>query len=248
MKPLIRLGHIDLSFHAASALVVESLLRLHGYEVQILKAPHEKMFGMLGRGEVDVMASAWLPASHEKYLAPIREQVRELTVLYEPYCIWGVPDYVPEEVLSSVDDLRKPEVLARMQRLIQGINPGAGISRFSVAMVKEYGLSDFGYHFQSGTEEDCFGAYERAVAAGEWAIIPLWHPQFLHARYRIRALHEPKGLLGGRDAATLVMRRDAESKLDAATIRALEGLYLGNDVVTAIDSAILAGDRSSSVD
>ncbi|NYE62265.1 glycine betaine/proline transport system substrate-binding protein [Duganella sp. 1224] len=246
MKPLIKLGHIDLSFHAASAAVVESLLNLHGHEVHILKAPHEKMFEMLGRGEVDVMASAWLPASHEKYLAPIRDQVRELTVLYEPYCIWGVPDYVPAEVLASVDDLRKPEVLGRMQRRIQGINPGAGISRFSAAMVEAYGLAELGYRFQSGTEQDCFGAYERAVAAREWVIIPLWHPQFLHARYRIRALHEPKGLLGGQDAATLVMRRDAQDKLDPATIRALEGLYLGNDVVTAIDSAMLAGGRSSS--
>lgn len=238
MKPLIRLGYIDLSFHAASAEVVAALLRLHGHEVRMLKAPHETMFDMLGQGEVDVMASAWLPASHERYLAPIREQMRELTVLYQPYCIWGVPDYVPAEVLSSVDDLRKPEVLARMRPIIRGINPGAGISRFSVAMMEAYGLSQHGYRFQSGTEEDCFGAYERAVADGEWVVIPLWHPQFLHARHRIRALVEPKGMLGGTDAATLMMRRDAEGKLAPATIRALEGLYLGNDVVTAIDAAI----------
>lgn len=238
MKPTIRLGHIDLSFHAASAEVVAALLRLHGHEVEIMKAPHERMFELLGRGEVDVMASAWLPASHEKYLAPIRDRVRELTVLYEPYCIWGVPDYVPEDVLASVDDLRKPEVLARMRRTIQGINPGAGISRFSAAMVEAYGLAELGYRFRSGSEEECFGTFERAVAAGEWVIVPLWHPQFLHARHRIRALHEPKGMLGGRDAATLVMRRDAEPRLEAATIRALEGLYLGNDVVTAIDARL----------
>lgn len=237
MKPLIRLGYIDLSFHAASAEVVAALLRLHGHEVQMLRAPHETMFEMLGRDEVDVMASAWLPASHEKYLAPIREQLRELTVLYQPYCIWGVPDYVPAEVLSSVDDLRKPEVLARMRRTIQGINPGAGISRFSAAMVEAYGLSQYGYHFRSGTEEECFGTYERAVMAGDWLVIPLWHPQFLHARHRIRALLEPRGMLGGQDAATLLVRRDAEWKMAPATIRALEELYLGNDVVTAIDAA-----------
>jgi glycine betaine/proline transport system substrate-binding protein len=238
MKPVIRLGHIDLSFHAASAEVVAALLRLHGHEVEFLKAPHERMFEMLGHDEVDVMATAWLPASHEKYLAPIRDRVRELTVLYEPYCIWGVPDYVPEDVLATVDDLRKPEVLVRMCRTIQGINPGAGISRFSAAMVEAYDLAGLGYHFRSGTEDECFGTFERAVAAGEWVVVPLWHPQFLHARHRIRALREPKGMLGGRDAATLVMRRDAEAKLDARTIRALEGLYLGNDVVTAINARL----------
>jgi ABC-type proline/glycine betaine transport system substrate-binding protein len=37
-------------------------------------------------------------------------------------------------------------------RLIRGINPGAGISRFSAAMVVEYGLGAAGYEFRTGTE------------------------------------------------------------------------------------------------
>ncbi|WP_084738062.1 glycine betaine ABC transporter substrate-binding protein [Cystobacter ferrugineus] len=49
---------------------------------------------------------------------------------------------------------------------------------------------------------------EAAVAEKRWVVIPLWHPQFLHHRYTIRALAEPKGLLGGVDQATLVIRRD----------------------------------------
>ena len=48
----------------------------------------------MSRGEVDVMVSAWLPASHGEYLAPFEQDVIKVTVLYEPYCIWGVPDYV----------------------------------------------------------------------------------------------------------------------------------------------------------
>jgi SnoaL-like domain len=38
-------------------------------------------------------------------------------------------------------------------------------------------------------------------------IIPLWQPQWLHNRYRIRELHQPKGLPGGTDQATLLVRR-----------------------------------------
>jgi glycine betaine/proline transport system substrate-binding protein len=238
MSRPLRLGHIDLSFHAASAAVVQSVLERHGHQVEISTAPHEEMFRRYGRAEVDILVSAWLPASHSTYLAPFEADTRKLTVLYEPYCLWGVPEFVPEAEVASVGDLLSPVALQRMERRIQGINPGAGISRFSEAMIDAYDLRSAGYHFESGTEAECFGTFEAAVADGRWVVIPLWSPQYLHHRYRIRALEEPKGLLGGTDAATLIVRRDAESLIAPAAIRELEALHLGNATVTALDHAI----------
>jgi glycine betaine/proline transport system substrate-binding protein len=234
----IRVGHIDLSFHDASAREVERILAEHGHSIERSAAPHERMFQILGEGGIDILVSAWLPASHSKYLAPIEDQVRKVTVLYEPYCIWGVPEHVPESAVASVEDLLRPDVLAKMDRRIQGINPGAGISRFSKTMVESYDLSAAGYHFETGTEADCFDRFEAAAASGEWIVIPLWHPQYLHHRYRIRALEEPKGLLGGKDEATLLVRRDAEARIGASTLAELGALHLGNDRVSALDDAL----------
>lgn len=244
MTQPLRLGHIDLSFHAASAAVVQSELERHGHEVLVSAAPHEEMFRRFGSGEVDFLVSAWLPASHGGYLAPFESRTRKLTVLYEPYCLWGVPDFVPEAELASIEDLLAPPALERMERRIQGINPGAGISRFSKKMVEEYGLSAAGYHFEPGTEAECFGAFERAVAERRWVVVPLWSPQYLHHTHRIRALREPKGLLGGTDAATLILRREAEPRVAPEALRALEGLRLGNAVVTALDHAIRAQGKA----
>jgi len=70
MTDPIRIGHIALSFHEASAREVARILESHGHEVSFAAAPHEEAFAMLGRGEVDILASAWLPSSHETYLAP----------------------------------------------------------------------------------------------------------------------------------------------------------------------------------
>lgn len=234
----IRVGHIDLSFHDASAREVERVLVAHGHVIERSTAPHEEMFRRMQRREVDVLVSAWLPASHGSYLAPFEDEVRKVTILYEPYCIWGVPDFVPEGAVASVTDLLKAPVLEKMDRLIQGINPGAGISRFSKAIVDQYGLSTVGYHFETGSEDDCFGRFERAVAAGAWVVIPLWHPQFLHNRYQIRALREPKGLLGGVDQATLIVRRDAEELIGEAALDALSKLRLGNARVSELDDAL----------
>jgi glycine betaine/proline transport system substrate-binding protein len=234
---LIRVGHIDLSFHDASAREVEAILKSHGRSVERSAAPHEEMFRRMGRGEIDVLVSAWLPASHGEYLRPFEQEVRKVTVLYEPYCIWGVPDYVPAEV-AGVADLLKPDVAARMEKLIQGINPGAGISRFSKAIIEQYGLAAAGYHFETGTEQDCFGRFERAVAENRWVVIPLWHPQALHHRHNIRALEEPKGLLGGTDKATLIVRHDAEARIGAPALAELSRLTIGNTRMSALDDAL----------
>ena len=60
MTDPIRIGHIALSFHEASAREVARILESHGHEVSFAAAPHEEAFAMLGRGEVDILASAWL--------------------------------------------------------------------------------------------------------------------------------------------------------------------------------------------
>lgn len=238
MPNAIRVGHIDLSFHDASAREVESILATHGHAIERSAAPHEEMFQRMARGEIDMLVSAWLPASHGAYLAPFEREVTKITVLYEPYCIWGVPDYVPEDEVAQVADLLKPPALDRMERLIQGINPGAGISRFSKAIVEQYGLDHAGYEFRTGTEEDCFGRFIEAVDGRRWVVVPLWHPQWLHNRYRIRALTEPKGLLGGQDKATLIVRKEAEGWIVPAALAALSALHLGNRRVSALDDQL----------
>lgn len=238
MADTIHVGHIGLSFHEASALEVGKILCNHGHEVSYSSAPHEAAFEMLGRGEIDLLASAWLPSSHDVYLNPLLDRVEKLTVLYEPYCIWGVPDTVPEADVTSVEDLLREPALSQMERLIQGINPGAGISRFSAQMITAYGLDAAGYGFRPGTEEECFDRFEAAVAEDRWIIIPLWHPQFLHNRYTIRALGEPKGLLGSKDQATLIVRKDAKKKIGKAALEELSQLYIGNRELSALEDVL----------
>lgn len=241
MTDVVRVGHIDLSFHDAASREVERVLDSHGLAVERSAATHEVMFERMSRDEVDVLVSAWLPASHGRYLAPFEDEVLKVTILYEPYCIWGVPDYVPEEDVTEVADLVKPAVLERMERLIQGINPGAGISRFSAAIIEQYGLQAAGYEFRTGTEAECFGRFVEAHADGRWVVIPLWHPQWLHHRYQIRALVEPKGLLGGADQATLIIRKDAAERIGESALAELARMHLGNARVSELDDLLRTG-------
>ena len=233
----LKLGVTDLSFHHVTASLVSHVLTDMGFTVERIYAPHQDNFKNLKSGEVDLLASAWLPSSHGIYKADV-EQVMPLVELglhYEPYAHWGVPDYVPQSAVNEISDLLKPDVLSKMQKKIQGINAGAGITRFSINMMKEYGLTSAGYEFLTGTEHDCFSAFENAVATQTWCVVPLWKPQFLHYKHTIRELKEPQGLLGVVDRAVLLLREDKQALFNQAQLNTLDKLRFSNEIIAELD-------------
>lgn len=245
MSKKITIGVTDLSFHRTTASLVTHALEDMGFEVERRYAPHQENFKQLRAKEVDLLTSAWLPSSHGGYKADVEEVVPviELGLHYEPYALWGVPDYVPAEAVSEVADLLKPDVIEKMKPHIQGINPGAGITRFSIKMMEEYGLNDAGYAFSPGTEEDCFSAFEQAVAKKEWMIVPLWKPQFLFYKYAIREIKEPKGLLGIVDRAVLLLREDKKALFTDAQIEKLDSLRFSNEIIAELDYRVCREGR-----
>lgn len=240
MKKTITIGVTDLSFHHVAASLVAHTLTDMGFAVKRVYSAHQDNFAKLKSGEIDMLSSAWLPSSHGLYKSDVEEiePLLELGLHYEPYALWGVPDYVPAEAVAQVSDLLRPEVHAKMNKEIQGINPGAGITRFSIKMMEEYALNDAGYQFHTGSEEDCFGAFERAVANKEWMIVPLWKPQFLHHQFKIRELIEPKGLLGIVDRAVLLLREDRSKQFSEAQLAQLDALRFSNEIIAALDHQV----------
>ncbi|MGC0379707.1 glycine betaine ABC transporter substrate-binding protein [Streptomyces sp. SAI-229] len=237
-EPTVTVGNIALSFHRAAAAVTRRVLEAHGHRVNSVEAPHEQMFRLQEDGDVDVLVSAWLPSSHGTYLSHYRDRVRVLTPHYRPYCVWAVPPHVPAEAVREVADLARPEVAERMTTAIRGINPGAGISRFSARIVAEYGLDRLGYSFTPGTETDFVARVEQGIADQEWFVVPLWRPQYLNRLHGLRALEEPKGLLGTVDDASPVISWEALDRIHPDAVARLDGLALGNDGVEEIDALI----------
>lgn len=237
MSKIITMGVTDLSFHRVTASIIRHVLQDMGFAVERVYSPHQENFLKLKSGEIDMLASAWLPSSHGLYKADAEsaQPLLELGLHYQPYALWGVPEYVPADAVSQVSDLLKADVLPRMNKDIQGINPGAGITRFSISMMEEYGLSNAGYRFHTGTEEDCFEAFEQAVEKKEWVIVPLWKPQFLHHKFAIREIADPKGLLGIVDRAVLLVREDRAAIFSAHQREALDALRFSNDIIAALD-------------
>lgn len=243
----IKLGVIDLTFHRATAAVITKVFEILGFIVVRSYSLHEEAFRQLKTGDIDMVASAWLPHSHGIYKEDVEQSVAtaELGVHYEPFAYWGVPHYIPQDLVDSVDDLRKPDIKVRMKKVIQGIGPGAGITRFSIQMMEEYALSEAGYSFRLGTLDDCIDAFENLVTEQAWGVVPLWQPQLLNHRHLIRPLKDPKRLLRGADNAVLLARNDRIQVFSPSELKVLANISLSNKVVSELDFLINRENKSA---
>lgn len=238
-KRPVTLGQVSLSFYAVTGAVVQHVLERLGHEVIVRTGPHDEMFPLLGRGEIDLMAAAWLPEGHAAYWARHGAAATEVARLYGgARFFWAVPDYVPKEAVASIADLAKPEVAQRMTRLIQGIGPAAGITTVSQAAVRAYGLDALGYTLRPGTAAEWTGAYDAALRERRWMVFPTWAPQYLNRGGALRPIADPQGILGGANHAALVAPIARLQALPPATRTALARIDLGVDGVTEMDWAV----------
>jgi glycine betaine/proline transport system substrate-binding protein len=234
-KPIV-LGQVYLSFYAVTGAVVHKVLERLGHRVEVREGPHEQIFPLLGQGVIDVMAAAWLPEGHAVYWARYGTNAIEVAKLYDgAHFFLGVPDYVPESEVSAIADLAQPNVAGKMTKLIQGIGLGATITTDAQKAVADYGLDKLGYSLRPGTPEEWTGAYNRAVAERRWIVFPTWAPQYLNRGGRIRALKDPRSVLGGMNHASLVAPRERFAGLPQRTQRVLSRIVLSLDGVTEMD-------------
>ncbi len=234
-RPIV-LGQVSLSFYAVTGAVVHEVLERLGYSVEVKQGPHEQMFPLLGQGEIDLMAAAWLPEGHATYWSKYGSSADEVAKLYEgARFFWAVPDYVPQSEVASIADLSKPSVAQHMTKLIQGIGTGATITTVSMKAVGDYGLDALGYSFRPGTPAEWVAAYDAAVAEKRWIIFPTWAPQYLNRGGKLRPLQDPRGTLGGVNHASLVGPRERLRSISPTARTALSRIDLGIDGVTEMD-------------
>jgi glycine betaine/proline transport system substrate-binding protein len=164
--------------------------------VTLITADLGIQFQGVARGDVDLMLGAWLPVTHAAYYARFKDQMDDMGVIYTGAKIgWAVPDYVPESEVASIADLNKPDVKAKLNGTVQGIEPGAGEMAASEKAMKEYDLA--GYNLIRASEAGMLTAVARAYQSNSWIVATVWSPHWLWQKYKMRYLKDPKGVLGG---------------------------------------------------
>ena len=176
------------------------------YNVELQMASIGVQYQGVANGDLDGMMMAWLPKTHEDYWNRFQDQVDNLGPIYENARLgWVVPNSVPKDKLSSIEDLKDPEIRKKLDGRIQGIDPGAGLMQLSEKAVPAYGLDDYDLVASSGAAMTA--ALERAENRDEWIVVTGWTPHWMFGRWDLRFLDDPKGTLGGAEHIDVVVRK-----------------------------------------
>ena len=178
-----------------------------GREVELVQTDVAPLYQGVGRGDLDLMMMAWLPETHADYFAKVKDKVTTLGTVYDGARLgWVVPAYVPEDAIASIEDLKKDDVKEKLKGRVEGIDPGAGLTRLSEQAVKDYGLD--GYKLQISSEAGMLTTVDRAIRKEEWFVATSWSPHWMFGKYKLRYIDDPKGALGKAEHVDVIARKD----------------------------------------
>jgi glycine betaine/proline transport system substrate-binding protein len=177
-----------------------------GQEVELVQTDVAPLYQGVSRGDLDAMMMAWLPQTHADYFARVKDKVETLGTVYDGAKLgWIVPAYVPEDAIGSIEDLAKDEVQEKLGGTVQGIDPGAGLTRLSEQALKDYDLS--GYKLQISSEAGMLTTVDRAIRSESWFVATSWSPHWMFGKYDIRYIEDPKGALGEAEHVDILARQ-----------------------------------------
>ena len=211
-----------------------------GYSVELVQTDIAPQYQGVAAGDIDMMLMAWLPGTHADYMDRVGKDIVNLGPLYGNARLgWVVPDYIPEEELGSIEDLKKDSVREELDGQITGIDPGAGLTRLSKEAIETYGLD--GYDLQISSGAGMTSALERAVRRDEWIVVTGWSPHWKFGAYELRYLEDPEGALGGFERIHALVRDGfAEEHHDVAMM--ISRMHL--DLAVLEDSMFYAQENS----
>ncbi|MDZ7809463.1 MAG: glycine betaine ABC transporter substrate-binding protein [Arhodomonas sp.] len=178
------------------------------YEVELTKADPAAVYQGVASGDLDFHTDSWLPDTHADYYDQVMDSTISLGPIYTNARLgWIVPDYVPEDAINSIEDLKSEEIRDRLDGTIVGIDPGAGLTRLSEEAIEAYGLDDAGYELQISSGSGMTAALRRAIDREEWIVVTGWSPHWKFGRWDLRYIDDPEGVLGGLERADVLARR-----------------------------------------
>lgn len=239
----VKIGYYNYSDVIFTTHVVKYILEERmGRDVELTKADTGAIYQAVAAGDLDFFTESWLPETHSDYYSNVVGDVWNVGSLYTGAKLgWVVPDSIPEDRISSIEDLKSEEIRDRLDGKIIGIGPGAGLTRLSKKAMDEYGLKDFGYELQISSGPGMTAALKRAVQNGNWIVVTGWSPHWKFARWDLRYIDDPKGVLGG-DEHIDTLVRDGLFRDDPEVFNLLTRIMMPLDHV---EGGMYEGEESS---
>ena len=198
----VKLAYVEWDCATATTNVIKAVLEERmGYECEIIPVAAAAMWQAVGTGDVDGLATAWLPVTHADYLKRVKKDVVNLGPIVSGAKLgWAVPSYV---TVDSIADLNK--YADKFNDRIIGIDPGAGLMKLSEDAMKSYNLNKF--ELMEGSGATMTAALSDAIKNKKWVVVTAWSPHWMFGRWDLKYLKDPKGILGKEETINTIVRK-----------------------------------------
>ena len=145
----------------------------------------------------------------------------------------AVPDYVDVRSITELKDHAD-----RFGRRIMGIEAGAGLMRVTrESAMPGYGLED--WELVQSSTPTMLAELDRAIQNQEWIVVTLWRPHWAFAKYDIRYLDDPQGLMNPEGAEQIQIIAREGFRDDFAEVAAWLGKFkLTSEQLARLEAAI----------
>ncbi len=192
----LRLGWSPWADAEVMSLIAQRVIQqAYNLPVERVMADIGIQYASVARGDLDLMLMAWLPLTHKDYWTRVRDRVLDFGSMYSGRLGWVVPDYVDASELRSIADLSKPELAARFDNTVQGIDPGSGLNQASEQALVDYNLTDM--RLVPSSSAAMTAVLDKAIRERRWVVVTSWTPHWMFARYKLRFLEDPQLVFGG---------------------------------------------------
>ncbi|MBN2333750.1 MAG: glycine betaine ABC transporter substrate-binding protein [Deltaproteobacteria bacterium] len=200
-KGKVELAYVEWDCATASTHVMKAVLEELGYDVEVIPVAAAAMWQSIAVADADAMVTAWLPTTHGHYLKRFKDKVVDLGAnLHGTRIGLVVPQYV---TINSIDELQANA--AKFDNKIIGIDPGAGLMSKTEQVVEEYRLNKM--KLMDGSGATMAAALQDAIKNNEWVVVTGWTPHWKFARWDLKYLDDPKGVYGGEEFISTMVRR-----------------------------------------
>lgn len=187
----------------STAYLLANRLEAMGYEVEHRDIEEPAvLYQGLADGDIDVYPSAWPEVTHADYMEDHEGDIEDLDTYYEGAVLTiAVPDYIDD--INSIEDLEGQG--DRFGGQIIGIEPGAGLTDATEAMIPEYGL-DSEYELVTSSTAGMLSELQSATDSEEDIVVTLWRPFWANDAFPVKDLEDPQGAMGDTEGLHFLAR------------------------------------------
>ena len=189
-KGTVKLAYVNwaegIAMTNLAAAVLEDKM---GYKVELTMADAAPVYTSVASGNTDAFLDVWLPVTHKSYIEEYGDDMVDLGISYENALLGLiVPAYVE---INSIEELNANKNLFGGE--IVGIDAGAGLMAATEKAIEEYGLD---FKLLTGSGPTMTAALGKAIDANGPIVVTGWAPHWMFAKWDLKVLEDPKGVLG----------------------------------------------------